>query len=309
MMLYLISLLLLLSNEYYGQAEFTSHFNNFLKRNYGMKTQGNLERLDMGLSLWGSFGGKMNENDPINKRPVLFVHGAFSRAAVFLKHREYFIYKGYSWSELYATSYGDGVNSAIFDGVHCKYIRQMLLAVNNYTGKTVDIIAHSMGSAVSRKAILGSFCFDTGELLGPPLTQLVNTFITVGGANHGLQICPSTVSLCGNISSLHCNSKLMKELNSQSHRFEGRSSYDIHSLGDSIIGLNCCNKTCGALPNHNASFEVTDLDHFALLSQTIMLQLSLLRQTDEQNGNSITRMDEIDSEDDTIIDYGDKQYI
>ncbi|OZC08986.1 triacylglycerol lipase [Onchocerca flexuosa] len=201
----------------------------------------------------------MNENDPINKRPVLFVHGAFSRAAIFLKHREYFIYKGYSWSELYATSYGDGVNSAIFDGVHCKYvkqIRQMLLAINNYTGKTVDIIAHSMGSAVSRKAILGSFCFDTGELLGTPLTQLVNTFITVGGANHGLQICPSIVSLCGNISSLHCNSKLMKELNSQSHRFEGRSSYDIHSLSDSIIGLNCCNKTCGILPNHNASFEL-----------------------------------------------------
>lgn len=49
----------------------------------------------------------------------------------------------------------------------------MLLAVNNYTGKTVDIIAHSMGSAVSRKAILGSFCFDTGELLGAPLTQMV----------------------------------------------------------------------------------------------------------------------------------------
>lgn len=51
----------------------------------------------------------------------------------------------------------------------------MLVAVNNYTGKTVDVIAHSMGSAVSRKAILGSFCFDTDELLGAPFTQLVSS--------------------------------------------------------------------------------------------------------------------------------------
>ncbi|EFO20186.2 lipase [Loa loa] len=301
----LLYALLLLLSEYYGRGEFTDHFNDFLKRKYGIKIQILLERLDMGLGLWGSFGGKLDENDPISKRPVLFIHGALSRAAVFLKHREYFIYRGYSWSELYATSYGNGLNSVIFDGVHCKYIkqiRQMLLAVNNYTGKTVNIIAYSMGSAVSRKAILGSFCFDTGELLGASLTHLVNTFITVGGTNHGLQICPLIFPLCGSISSLHCNSKLMKELNSQPNRFEGRSSYDIYSLDDSIIGLHCCNESCGVLPNHNASFKVADLDHFTLLSETITLQLSLLKQTDGQNNNnSITRIADINSEDD--IEY------
>lgn len=60
-----------------------------------------------------------------NFQPVLFVHGALSRAAIFLRHREYFIYRGYSWSELYATTYGNGINSAIFDGVHCSYIKQV----------------------------------------------------------------------------------------------------------------------------------------------------------------------------------------
>ncbi|KAM3727418.1 Lysosomal thioesterase PPT2-B [Dirofilaria immitis] len=310
MVLYLISLLLLLNNEYYGQAEFTNHFNDFLKKNYGIETQKQLERLDVGLGLWGSFGGKLNENDPIIKRPVLFVHGAFSRAAIFIKHHEYFIHKGYSWSELYATSYGSGLSSMIVNGVRCEYIkqiRQMLLAINNYTGMTVDIISHSMGSTVSRKAILGSICFDTNEQLGPPLTHLVNTFIAVGGANYGLQIC-SVIFLCGNTSSLQCNSKIMKELNSQPHRFEGRNSYDIHSLKDSIIGRNCCNKSCGVLANHNASFEVSDLDHFTLLSQTIMLQLSLLKQTDERNnGTSIIRMDDMNSEDDTSVNYDDDQ--
>ncbi|VDK72096.1 unnamed protein product [Litomosoides sigmodontis] len=268
-----------------------------------MKTQKLLERIDMGLDHWGSFGGKLSENDPVNNRPALFVHGALARAAVFLAHREYFIYRGYSWSELYATSYGNGINSAIFDGVHCKYIkqiRQMLVAVNNYTGKTVDIIAHSMGSAVTRKAILGSYCFDTDELLGAPLTQMVNTFISVGGTNHGLQTCPSIIPLCSSASSLSCNSKLMKELNSQPNRFEGRNSYDVYSLSDSIIGLNCCNKSCAALRNHNVpSFVVADLDHFALLTETVTLQLSLLKQGGRQyNDNNTTRIDYIDSEDD-----------
>ncbi|KAL3990531.1 Lipase (class 2) family protein [Acanthocheilonema viteae] len=282
-MLLHVLLLLLLNNEYHSQAEFTNHFNYFLSKNYGIKTQKLLERLDMGLHYWGSFGGKLNENDPINNRPVLFVHGALSSAFMFLRHCEYFVYRGYSRSELYATTYGTGLNSAIFDGVHCKFIkqiRQMLIAVNNYTGKTVDVIAHSMGSAISRKAILGSFCFDTNEWLGTSLTRLVNTFITVGGTNHGVQFCPSFISLCGGASSLRCSSKLMKELNSQPYRFEGRSSYDIYSLSDSIIGLVCCNKLCGVLPNHNASFWVANMNHIAILTETITLQLSLLKQAD-----------------------------
>lgn len=69
MLLYV--LLLLLSNEYHGQAEFTDHFNDFLRKKYGIKTKKLLERLDMGLGHWGSFGGKLNENDPINKRVSL----------------------------------------------------------------------------------------------------------------------------------------------------------------------------------------------------------------------------------------------
>ncbi|KAK6051250.1 hypothetical protein COOONC_11245 [Cooperia oncophora] len=36
-----------------------------------------------------------------------------------------------------------------------------------------------MGSPISRKAILGGKCVDTGEYLGPPLTALVDTFVSV----------------------------------------------------------------------------------------------------------------------------------
>lgn len=51
----------------------------------------------------------------------------------------------------------------------------MLLAVHYYTGKEIDIIAHSMGSPVSRKAILGGSCFDTGESVGSNLTLIVRS--------------------------------------------------------------------------------------------------------------------------------------
>ena len=40
----------------------------------------------------------------------------------------------------------------------------------------VDIIAYSMGVAISRKSILGGHCVDTGEFLGEPLTEYIDTF-------------------------------------------------------------------------------------------------------------------------------------
>lgn len=42
----------------------------------------------------------------------------------------------------------------------------MIIAVRQYTGLKVDIIAYSMGSPLARKAILGGHCVDTREVLG-----------------------------------------------------------------------------------------------------------------------------------------------
>jgi hypothetical protein len=46
-----------------------------------------------------------------------------------------------------------------------------------------------MGVPISRKAILGGKCVDTGENLGPPLTELVDTFVGIAGANYGAALC------------------------------------------------------------------------------------------------------------------------
>lgn len=50
----------------------------------------------------------------------------------------------------------------------------MIEVVAHYTCSKVDIIAWSMGSAVTRKAILGGTCADTNETLGKPITAYVS---------------------------------------------------------------------------------------------------------------------------------------
>ncbi len=44
--------------------------------------------------------------------------------------------------------------------------RSIIIAVRQYTGTAVDVIAYSMGSPIARKAILGGNCVDTREILG-----------------------------------------------------------------------------------------------------------------------------------------------
>ncbi|VDO69582.1 unnamed protein product [Heligmosomoides polygyrus] len=44
--------------------------------------------------------------------------------------------------------------------------RSFIIAVRQYTGTQVDVVAYSMGSPIARKAILGGQCVDTREILG-----------------------------------------------------------------------------------------------------------------------------------------------
>ncbi|CAK5044111.1 unnamed protein product [Meloidogyne enterolobii] len=117
---------------------------------------GQLNRMDMGGYLYGSFGGKEGDNDTIINEPVIFVHGVTLRAGVFVSHRNYFLGKGYSTSEasfdthknnflkiilkLYATTYADGGHTPFYmNELECssvKQIREFILAVHNYTEKT-----------------------------------------------------------------------------------------------------------------------------------------------------------------------------
>ncbi len=154
----------------------------------------------------GSFGGKHLEEDPIRSQPVVFVHGNSDRAVGardgvplgWSTSIRYFLDRGYTPAELYATTWGPADTSEATEQVHSwaylKRIRAFIEAVLAYTGaEKIDVVAHSMGVTLARKAIKGGLVDDpaTGQTrdLGPPLTARVDTFVGIAGANLGLANC------------------------------------------------------------------------------------------------------------------------
>jgi triacylglycerol lipase len=92
---------------------------------------------------------------------------------------------GYSESELYATTYGTAMGmmtyQASLDCQFMKGLRALIKSVVGFTNQKVNVVGYSLGGPVSRKAILGGKCVETGEDLGPPLTKSVNAYLGVAG--------------------------------------------------------------------------------------------------------------------------------
>ena len=82
-----------------------------------------------------------------------------------------------------------------------------MIAVHNYTESTIDVLAYSMGSAIARKAILGGMCGD--EDLGPPITNIIDAYVGVAGANYGSYLCVVPWFVCSKTNGLHCRSKFL----------------------------------------------------------------------------------------------------
>ena len=94
------------------------------------------------------------------------------------------------------------------------------LLLSAYPGADkIDVVAHSMGVTLARKAIKGGPVQDpeTGQRhdLGPPLTGRVDAFVGIGG--------------------VWSVSRFLGELN-DSARFEGGRVYSIWSTSDQIVG-------------------------------------------------------------------------
>lgn len=112
----------------------------------------------------------------------------------------------------------------------------MIIAVREYTNQKVDIVAYSMGSPLTRKAILGGLCVDTREVLGPPLTEHIDTFLSVAGANHGSALCfvPIPIGTCNKNTGLHCESNFLADINSKTG-YEGNQIFSIFSTSDEKV--------------------------------------------------------------------------
>lgn len=249
------------SGQAVATTGFTNHFRTWLAAN-GYEPAYNLVRDDLS---GGSYGGKASDADKVTKQPVIFVHGNSDKAVGtgvagqtgWNASIEHFLANGYKTSELYATTWGPASASLAAAQYHSKtYVmktRKLVEAVLAYTGAAkVDIVAHSMGVTLARKAILGGWAndaLDGGDYyIGAPLTSSVDTFVGIAGANRGLTSCylsgPSTPT-CGSTNGLYPGyllglavvgrSSFLNDLLAQS-KFEGAYRYSIFSTVDEIIG-------------------------------------------------------------------------
>lgn len=279
----------------------TSDFNLWLNNN-GYGSYG-LDRSDLG---GGSFGGKVSVDDCSIKQPVIFIHGNSDRCLGGLINGwgnsvEYFKLKGYRSAELYCTTYGPGsiFSSSIY--YHSKdfiiRIRKMVEAVKAYTGTDkVDIIGHSMGVTIARKAIKGGWTSDLlagGDYyIGPPLTSSVDTFVGIAGGNQGLVACyftgPTTPG-CGVTNGFYPGQMLwglvygqsvfLQELN-QAAGYEGSYRYSMWSTVDQVVGSDCLvwfKNTC-QIPNQTGEkfFNSTPYDHIGLRDETTYYQYRMV---------------------------------
>jgi len=142
----------------------------------------------------------------------------------------------------------------------------------------VNVIAYSMGSPVARKAILGGKCVDTGENLGPPLTDLIETFIGVAGANFGSFLCFIPIGTCNTNNGMSCSSKFLANINAQSG-YEGDRIFTIYSTADDKVGYKACGRLASAIPGEDKAFQKVGLDHDQVIFGTALLQYKLITRT------------------------------
>jgi hypothetical protein len=221
-------------------------------------------RTDLGVN--GSYGGRAFAGDTVVNQPVIFVHGnsdaalgAGIGATGWTSSINYFISQGYKTSELYATTWGDANPALSAHQYHSKpnlqKVRAFIQAVKTYTGAAkVDVVTHSMGVTLARKAILGGTGNDAlnggNYNLGASITSSVDTFVGIAGANWGLVSCyqtGGTTPTCAATNGLYPGysawvpyplglSNILYNLNSSGSHYEGAFTYSIWSTVDEIIG-------------------------------------------------------------------------
>lgn len=258
----------------------------------------------------GSFGGKINSSDEIVNQPVIFIHGNSDKAlgdifgqSGWTASVDYFTNNGYTQAELYGFTWGpanvllSAEQSHSFE--YISQIRAFIIAVKEYTGaKNVDIIGHSMGVTLARKAVKGGSSYDynsgTYKNLGAPLTDIVDTFVGIAGANRGLvscyMVCGATET-CNDESGLYPGylfwgtgpygvSDILVDINS-TQKYEGDYIYTIWSTVDEVIGYGCLvyGKYTTRIPGQNGEkvFNFAPYGHFNSKDLTAEYQMDMVK--------------------------------
>ncbi len=237
-----------------------------------------------------SFGGKSTPGEKLTKQPVILIHGNADTASGWNDVVAGYKRSGYKDSEVYAMSWGDGKVSSAGNNYHSEHylreVRGFIQAVKEYTGADkVDVIGHSMGVTLARKAIKGGTGIDQASPgghydLGKPITHEVDTFVGIAGANEGLLSCdllgnPNPTSNTVNGFSQH--SKFLHDLNADPTR-EGDHVYSIYSLSDPILGYGPLGGIyTGPIPHQDGGEVLYTLGHFQSRDQTVGAQLEMIQ--------------------------------
>lgn len=250
---------------------------------------------------FGSYGGFTATNDQATRDPVVFIHGNSDSAAGWEDSIDYFEAQGYTTAELYATTWGPAsvaqAAQQYHSRAHLEHVRAFLEAVLDYTGaEQIDVISHSMGVTLGRKAILGGSAHDALDggtySLGGSLTSEIDTFVGIAGANQGLVSCyqtGGTTPTCAATNGLYPGylwwglgpfgvSDILDNMNS-SVGYEGASVYSIWSTADQVIGYG--NLVYGTytsrIPGQDGEVVYSTLGHFGLKDNTESVQYNLVQ--------------------------------
>ncbi|KAI6177521.1 LIPaSe related [Aphelenchoides bicaudatus] len=211
-----------------ANAQFSSGFQQFLAKKYGQDYANLMLRADLVGTNNGSCGGssdskrfKLDKSDP---DPVVLVHGVGASALFEVPIKNFLESHGYKAGS----------------------VRRLIVAVREYTNRNVNVVGYSLGSVMSRYAILGGRCVDTNEYLGLPLTLIVNRFVSVAELtlvsithdyigfcpqNQNYQIC--TNQLTG-VAPSPANSAVLAKINKFKH-YEGKQTFIVGSTSDAVV--------------------------------------------------------------------------
>lgn len=259
----------------------------------------------------GAYGGRSVAGQAVVNQPVIFIHGnsdsaigtGSSLATGWRASIEYFKSQGYTSAELYATTWGPANAAFSSQQYHSKEyltrIRAFINAVKAYTGATkVDVVTHSMGVTLARKAIKGGSGNDSlaggAYNLGASLTSSVDAFVGIAGANRGLTTCylsGPTTPTCGSTNGFYPGyligglgpygvSSFLVDLAATSH-YEGTYVYSIWSSADEVIGYGTIvygESTC-RIPAQNGetTFSAYPYGHIGSKDQTGYWQLRMVK--------------------------------
>ncbi|WP_309890208.1 lipase family protein [Archangium sp.] len=236
-----------------------------------------------------AFGGKGSPGEKVTKEPVIFIHGNSDSAAGWKNSIEHFSKQGYKPSELYAMTWGPSDPMKAEQQHHSREyteeVRAFIQAVKEYTGaEKVDVIGHSMGVTLARKAIQGGDGFDPYEgrkySLGKAMTDSVDTFVGIAGANRGLTSALFTGNLVpttNRVSGLHPASAFLEDLNAVNHD-EGSHVYSMWSHVDELVGVGMARAT-SPIPGQDGQkvYGTFPFGHMGLKNLTAEAQLAMVR--------------------------------